>query len=340
MPDPIVGVDTLLEGDFPPQAANYSSLAAFAAKTQGDWEDELTTAEVDRWGSNGILGGLFAGLADGKPFIAALLEAILREAFPEYDTIVSNVEDAWLDFASLFNGKWRDIVAAKDAADYANAQLAVSNRTIRDLFDGAEGNLDAAKWEIDYFDNVAGLAGGEVQQDGNGNAWWDGFGVAARKARCRYKDEATTTDDQIATIVMPLAVQPPALLGTKSYTRLLLRVNVDVGNDSDGGDDDYVYAQITNDSVSIGYAVNGVEEEWATTGTATQDGDVWDFYCQGSYFVLERNSLLVLDYDDTGGEAEMDADHRYVGFEMFAASRGLLGQTSPGTIAVFSATDY
>jgi hypothetical protein len=36
----------------------------------------------------------------------------------------------------------------------------------------------------------------------------------------------------------------------------------------------------------------------------------------------------------------MDSDHRYVGFELFANSRGLLGQTSPGTMAVFSADDY
>lgn len=331
MPD-IVGVDTLLAGDPPEQAANYDSLAAFAAKTQGDWEDELTGAEVNRWGENGLLGGLFAGLAQGKPFIAALIEALLREAFPEYDEIVEDVETAFIDFASLFNGRWRDIVAAKDAADYANAQLAVSNRPIRDLFDDAEGDLNSDLWDIDYFDSVGGLAGGEVQQDGAGNAWWDGFGISARTGRCRFKDATTATDDQIATIVMPLRVQPPALFTGQSHMRILLRVNAD--------NDDFVYAEITDDSVAIGCSVSGSEDEWATASTATQDGDVWDFYCQGTYFVLERNGLVVLDYDDTGAVSEMDSDHRYVGFEMFANSRGLLGQTSPGTLAVFSADDY
>jgi len=331
MPD-IVGTNTLLEGDLPEGTANYSSLAAFAAKTEEDWEDELRGAEETRWGDN-FLGGLFAGLADGKPFIAALIEAILREAFPEYDEVVEDVEAAFADLASKFNGRWRDLVNAKAAADYANAQLAVSNRPIKDLFDAnTAGDLSSTLWDIDYYDNVAGLAGGEVQQDGAGNAWWDGFGISAKTGRCRYKDLTTATDDQIATIVMPLSVQPPAFLTGQSYMRILLRVNAD--------NDDYVYAQITDDSASLGYMVGGVEDEWASTSVVTKDGDVWDFYCEGSVFTLERDGVAVVVHDDTTGESEVDSDHRYVGFEMFAASRGLLGQTSPGTIAVFSADDY
>jgi hypothetical protein len=331
MPD-IVGVDTLLEGDPPEQAANFDGLALFAGKTQTDWENQLTNAELDRWGENGILGGLFAGLAEGKPFIAALIEAILIEVFPEYEQVVEDVEQAFADLASLFNGRWRDVVNAKNAADYANAQLAVSNRPIRDLFDGDEGNLSSTLWDIDYSDSVGGLAGGEVQQDGEGNAWWDGFGISGRVGRCRYKDLATVTDDQIVTIVMPLKVQPPALLTGQSYTRILLRVNAT--------NDDYVYAEITDDDVKIGYMVGGTADEWASTSVTTQDSDVWDFFCQGTLFAVKRNGLVVLEYDDVATEAEMDLDHRFTGFEMFAESRGLLGQTSPGTIAVFSADDY
>lgn len=326
MPD-IVGVDTLLEGDLPEQAANYGPLSVFAAKTQTDWETELTDAETDRWGG-GVLEGLFAGLQQGKPFVVALIEAVIHEIFEDIEDFFEDVGDAFGQLGMSFNGKWRDIIAAKDAADYANAQLAVSTRPIKDLFDGAAGDLSSTLWDISYSDDVGGLAGGEVQQDGNGNAWWDGFGIAARKARCRYKDLTTTTDDQIVTVVMPLRVQPPAPLTGQSYLRLLVRMNA--------ARSEYVYAQVTDNSVSIGYQGG----QWATTGTATQDGDVWDFFCQGTYFVLKRNGLMVLDYDDTGAVAEMDSDHRYVGFEMFANSRGLLGQTSPGVMAVLSADDY
>ena len=329
MPD-VVGTDTILEGDLPEGVANYTSLATFAAKTESDWNNELRGNEETRWG-DGVLGGLFAGLAEGKPFIAALIEAILQEVFPEYDEVVADVDQAFIDLSALFNGRWRDIVAAKDAADYANAQLAVSNRPIRDLFDEAAGDL-SADWDVDYFDSVGGLAGGEVQQDGEGNAWWDGFGIAARTGRCVFNAVTTTTDDQIATAVMPLRVQPPALLTGQSYLRILLRVNAAGTN--------YTYAEITDDSVALGCRVGGTVTEFDSVGTVTQDGDVWDFFVEGSVLKLERNGILVLSHDDSGGVAEVDSDHRYVGFEMFANSRGLLGQTSPGTMAVFSADDY
>lgn len=330
MPD-VVGTDTLWEGDLPEGVANYSSLAAFAAKTAEDWQIELAGAEETRWGG-GVLGGLFAGLQQGKPFIAALIEALIREAFPDYDEVVANVETAFIDFASLFNGKWRDIVAAKDAADYANAQLAIQNRPIKDLFDKAAGNLDSTLWDVDYFDSVGGLAGGEVQEDGRGNCWWDGFGISARTGRCRYKAADTATDDQIVTGVMPLRVQSPAPLTGNSYMRFLLRVNA--------ANTEYVYGEVTHNGVKLGYRKSGTSTQWASTLTAVQDGDVWDFHCRGSYFVLERNGVAVIDFDDTSGVSQVGSGHRYVGFEMYANSRGLLGQTSPGTLAVFSADDY
>lgn len=285
---PEVGVDTILEGDLPDSAANYSSLAALAAKTQTDWEDEFTAAETDRW------------------------------------TISQNV----------FSGKWRDIFNAKNAADYANAQLAVSTRPIKDLFDAASGNL-SSDWDIDYYDSVFGLAGGLVQEDGEGSAWWDGFGIIDKGVVCRFNALDTTTDLQIVTIVMPLCVQDPPLLGSKSHMRMYARMNSTA--------DDYLYAEITNDSVALGYAISGSETEFANTSTATADGDVWDFVVgtlsNNYYFRVKRNGVVVLDYDDTTPVSEMDGSHRSVGFGMYSASRGLLGQTSPGTIAVFSADD-
>lgn len=326
----VVGTDTLLEGDLPEGVANYSSLAAFAAKTEEDWTSELATTEETRWG-DGFLGGLFEGLASGKPFIAALFEALVQQVFEDVTEFFDNVEDTFVSVSSNFNGKWRDIIAAKDAADYANAQLAVSTRPIVDLFDGAEGDL-SGNWDIDYFDSVGGLAGGEVQQDGNGNCWWDGFGVAARTGRCIFNALTTTTDNQIATVVMPLTVQAPAPLTGQSYLRILLRANA--------AGTDYTYAEITNDSIALGCRVGGTVTQFAEVGTATQDGDVWDFYIEGTVLKAKRNGVVLLTHDDSGGVSELDSDHRYVGFEMFSNSRGLLGQTSPGTMAVFSADDY
>lgn len=329
MPD-VVGQDTILEGDLPEQTANYSSLAAYAAKTQEDWDGELRGAEESRWG-DGVLGGLFEGLEQGKPFVAALIQAIIQEAFDDFTEVFDNVGDALTAVASRFNGKWRDILAAKDAADYANAQLAVSTRPIVDLFDGASGAL-SGDWDIDY---VQPLAGGQIRQDGKGNCWWNAFGFAARTGRARFNAVDTATDIQIITVVMPLAVQDPALLGQKSHLRILARVDATVDN--------YVYAEITNDSVELGCVVSGSETMFATTSTATQNGDVWDFLVGTStddyYFRLRRNGIVIIDYDDTGTVSQKGAGFRSVGFEMHAASRGIVGQTSPGTLAVFSADD-
>jgi hypothetical protein len=326
----VVGQDTILDGDLPDKTANYSSLAAFAAKTQEDWDDELRGAEQTRWG-DGVLGGLFDGLEQGKPFVAALIQALVQDAFEGIADTFENVGDALGAVASNFNGKWRDIINAKDAADYANAQLAVSTRPIVDLFDGAAGNLSAS-WDVDY---VQPLAGGQVRQDGKGNCWWNGFGFAPRTAQCRYNAVATTTDVQIVTVVMPLAVQKPPLLGQRSHLRLFGRVDSTVDN--------YVYAEITNDSAELGCVVSGSETVWATTTTATQDGDVFDFLigtgANNYYFRLRRNGIVIIDYDDVGNVSRKGASYRSVGFEMHAASRGVLGQTSPGTMAVFSADD-
>lgn len=332
-PDPpVVGINTLLEGLLPDTAANYGSLATFAAKTETDVEDELTGAETTRWGG-GILDSLFMGLEQGKPFVVALINAILTNMFPGLTAAFSNINDAFGELLSQTSGKWRDIRNAQDAANYANAQLAVSNRPIRDLFDGAEGDL-AADWDTDYYDSVGGLAGGKVQQDGDGNAWWDGFGGAAKGARNRWNTDTTATDIQIVTIVMPLAVQKKSLLGGQSHTRLLARMN--------SANDTYVYAQVRYDEVEIGYSVSGSETAFVSTGQATHDGDVWDFIVGNSVnaykFQLKRNGLVILEYDDTGHASTKGSSNRYVGFEFYAANRGI-AQTSPGTIAVFSADD-
>lgn len=326
----IVGVDTILEGDLPDRAANYDSLAAFAAKTEEDWDDELRGAEETRWG-DGVLGGLFDGLEQGKSFVAALISALITDAFEGITDPLGTVAEALESWGSNINGKWRDIINAKDAADYANAQLAVSTRPIVDLFDGASGAL-SGDWTVDYLEP---LAGGQVRQDGNGNCWWSGFGFAPRTAQCLFDTLVTTTDIQVVTVVMPLAVQDPPLLGQRSHLRLIARL--------DAGFDNYVYAEITNDTVELGCVVGGSETVWATSSTATQDGDVWDFLVGTSannyYFRLKRNGIVVLDYDDTGTVSQMGASYRSVGFEMHAASRGVLGQTSPGMMAVFSADD-
>ena len=322
----IVGTDTLLEGDLPEKAVNYGSLAAFAAKTESDWTDELTNAETTRWGSGGILGGLFEGLESGKPFIAALIQAIIHKSFEDVSDVFGNVDDAFDGMLSNFSGKWRDILSAQNSADYANAQLSVMNRLISELFDGAAGGLSGA-WSISY----SGSGGGQIQQDGRGNAWWDGFGGLDRTGKAIWIAGDTATDVQLVSTVMPLRVQSPSL-GGDSYLRLLGR--------SDGSD--YVYAEIGADYAQIGYRLSGTEYPLSTVSTATANGDSWDFYVGSTSddyaLTLKRNGVSVV--NTSGPLANKGSGYRSVGFIMHADSRNLfLSQTSPGKMAMFSAAD-
>jgi hypothetical protein len=327
----VVGQDTILDGDLPDRSANYSSLAAFAAKTQEDWDAELRGAEEERWGER-VLGGLFEGLEQGKPFVLALLQAMIQAIFDDPITNYPDPDSALVGIASAFNGKWRELLTLKDASLYTSAQAAAAGRPIYDLFDGSSGAISSSKWDVSY---VQPLAGGRVRQDGNGNCWWSGFGFAPRTARARYTAATTDTDVQIVKVVMPTTVQDPSLLGQPSHLRLLGRCDSTLDN--------YVYAEISDDGVELGCVVDGDETVWATTTATPADSDAWDFHVGTSgnnyYMKLNRNGVLAIDYDDVANDSVKGAAFRSVGFEMHAASRGLYGQTSPGTMAVFSADD-
>jgi hypothetical protein len=201
------------------------------------------------------------------------------------------------------------------------------------LFDSAAGGL-SGNWTVNY----SGLGAGTVGQDGRGNCWWNGFGGIERTARCRWNAGATATDDQVIATVMPLRVQDP-LLGGDSYLRLLARMNTS-GNT-------FVYGEISNNTASIGCFVAGTQTTFQTVSTATSNGDSWVFYAGAGgdpyRFQLKRNGIVIVDFtDDTSGShvSQRGSSYRSVGFEMRAANRLLLlAQTSPGTMAVFSADD-
>ena len=305
--------------------------ADYAATTQSEWETSISDSEAAPWGSGGLLGAMFAGLASGKPFVVALIEAIIAAAFEGVASVATTVENALADLGSNFSGKWRDVNNAVDAASYANAQLAASTRPIVDLFDGAAGNLSAS-WDVSTVDS----GGGEIQQDGTGNAWWDAFGGVNRGNRCRWNALQTGTNSQLITIVMPTAVQEGIL--ADSYVRMLGHV-VDTGTI-----DDYVFAEISYDYAKIGYCVAGSHTVLDTETITSNVGDVWDFVCGESdsdyHFRLRQNGVTVVDTTDSGAAHTLGAGYRSVGFEMYAASRiAFVSQTSPGKIAVFSADD-
>jgi hypothetical protein len=305
--------------------------ADYAATTQEEWEDGITAAETLPWGESGLLGALFAGLSTGKPFVVALIEAILAATVEGLTTAAATVEDALADLGSAFDGKWRDLNDTVNAAAYANAQLAALTRPIVDLFDGAAGGL-SANWDVQTVDS----GGGEIQQDGVGNAWWDAFGGVNRGNRCRWNADQTATNSQLITIVMPTAVQQG--IAADSYVRVLGHIN-DTSTITD-----YVYFEIGYDYAEIGYSLSGSETVLDTQSITSGAGDTWDVVCGDAdsdyHFRLLQNGVTVVDTTDAGTAHNIGSGYRSVGFEMYAASRiAFISQTSPGKIAVFSADD-
>ncbi len=65
------------DGLFPTGAANYSSFAAFAGRTEAEWRAEIEGRTTSPFAS--ILGGLFSGLPTGMPQPIALLSVLLQQ---------------------------------------------------------------------------------------------------------------------------------------------------------------------------------------------------------------------------------------------------------------------
>ena len=111
--DTLVGGSATLKVELPDRTVNYNSLAAWAARTQQDWEDEIYGEQEDRW-MTGVLGGLFQGLAQGKPFTAALLEALIKEIFDdEIPPIITNIQDARSAMRERFAERWESVAESR-----------------------------------------------------------------------------------------------------------------------------------------------------------------------------------------------------------------------------------
>jgi hypothetical protein len=229
-------------------------------------------------------------------------------------------------FTGIFN--------AQSAADYANAQLAVSNRPIVELFDGS-GALDSGIWTVTYF----GSGGGSISQDGSGNLVWVPFGGITRGVDCRYDAVFTSTNNQIVSTLTPTAVESPSIGADRSWQRIYGRVN------ESGGANQYgVFGQWTDVDASIGCIVSGTETVFDTQPYTPGSGDTWDLLVGDAdpyHFLLKRNGQTVVNHTDSSHVSTLGAGYKATGLSILASARTpFLLQTLPGTLAVFSADDH
>ncbi|AER47577.1 minor tail protein [Mycobacterium phage DS6A] len=82
------------DGFLPVPAANYVSLAAWAAKTEQDWRDEHFDAEQARWTE--VLSGLFGNMPGGNSFIFTLLSELSKSLLGlDPTTFFESLDQIW-----------------------------------------------------------------------------------------------------------------------------------------------------------------------------------------------------------------------------------------------------
>jgi hypothetical protein len=351
VPD-VVGQDTLIEGDLPEGAANYGSLATFAAKTEEDWEDELRGTELNRWGSGGFLGGLFEGLAEGKPFVVALIEAIIDAIFPNASDIVSDVinagsqvvndiietvTDAFEWIASLFGVRFNDTVTAQVSANNVNSRVTALESsllasdvsggvTVSDQFTAAAANDLGVAWTR----TSDGAGAGGFGPNGSGKAVWKKSGGLSREHRDRY-NTPLATDYQSVAVVVSKAPE------SSSSTLLIARAN--------SAATEFVWALIGSALVRVGKFASGTSSVWASQSVTVSAGDQFTFLVGTSVndrqVIVRQNGVVRITHTDTTSSA-FGASYRYVGLSSIAVggvSRGFAVQFAPAELEVWSAAD-
>ena len=336
MPD-VVGTDTLLEGDLPEGVANYTSLATFAAKTEEDWEDELRGNEENRWGGDGFLGGLFAGLAEGKPFIVALIEAILGEIFPDFDEVLDDVETAFEQLAAFFGIEWENTAIAQSSANNVNSRVLTLESsllasdvsggvTVSDQFTGASANDLGASWTR----TSDGAGAGGFGPNGSGKAVWKESGGLSREHRDRYNTPLATDYQSVAVVV---SKAPESSASTLMIARC------------DSAATEFVWAVIGSAVVRVGKFVSGTSSVWASQSVTVSAGDQFTFIVGTStddrQVILKQNGVVRITHTDSTSSS-FGASYRYVGLSSIAVggtSRGFAVQFAPAELEVWSAAD-
>jgi hypothetical protein len=340
VPD-VVGTDTLLEGDLPEGVANYGSLATFAAKTESDWENELRGNEETRWG-DGFLGGLFAGLAEGKPFIVALIEAILGEIFPDFDEVLEDVETAFEQLAAFFGIEWENTAIAQSSANNVNSRVTTLESsllasdvsggvTVSDPFTGASANDLGASWTR----TSSGAGAGGFGPDGGGKAVWKKSGGLSREHRDRF-NTPLATDYQSVSVVIGFRPTTSST-GVSASTLLIARCN--------SAATEFVWAAINAAAVQVGKFASGVSSVWASQSVTVSAGDQFTFIVGTSaddrQVILKQNGVVRITHTDSTSSS-FGASYRYVGVSSSAVggtSRGFATQFTPAELEVWSAAD-
>lgn len=353
----VVGVDTLLEGDLPESASNYDGLAAFAAKTQEDWENELHGTETARWGNSGVLGALFQGLQQGKPFVVALVEAIVHQIFEDITDFFDNVGDAFDALRDGFTAKWTTVAdtvsnigtvidglvrglsgwidsafhpgaVEQAAADIASAVQSLASTVAALEQKAANGAFSGKAVNINFgnYSNGSSLGSDWDQSySGTGSGTLgitDGLAVCqgtwtGRFGVARYNVADTDTDYQKIGVVYATKPSMGLLGGSKSYNYIRGRAN--------SAGDTYVELQLSANSFELRCSVSGSVTVFATvTSFSFKVGAVYWLECGTAggarIFRVWENNRILLTYADSGAVSSVGSGFRSVSVAVWSYS--------------------
>lgn len=333
MPD-VVGVDTIESGDLPTRVANYDSLSAFAAKTQTDWTDELTGAEVNRWGSNGVLGGFFDGLVNAGGFVLSLLKTLAESIFSGINFVFETVQEALVElgnnFASWFDSINRSSSAGAVGAAGGLASGVAGGVSLVDEFDRGNAPTLGADYQL-YSD---GSGGGSFGTNGLGSAGWGTSGSLSRRHISR-RTTALTTDYQFVSCVTNNSIGG---FYVTSQNYLCARMNAAATQ----ADLDCVYVRFGYNNLTLGYVVDGVFTDFsgATHTKRLYDGDTIQLFAGTStddrQFLVKLNGATVLTFTDSSDLSPLGG--KFVGLGALSNPYGA-SQQKPWNLNVWAASD-
>jgi len=333
-----VGYDTILEGDLPERSANYTSLAAFAAKTQTDWEDEIWGAEENRWGDNGLLGALFGGLEAAGSFVLSILQTLANSIFEGVNFVFTAVNDAVTAIAETFASWWESVSRANTTGLITlTGQLAdgvAGGVAVFDEFDGSSSTNLGVDWSV----VSDGAGAGSFGLSGTGRAEWKISGAAARRHVNVY-DTPLATDYQVVSCVIGTVPSVPAVSeADPPWTYLIGRCN--------SAGDTFVWVRFNDVKIQLGYTASGV---FTAFPGAEVDRSGWSSGAEIEFFVgtddddrdfvVKANGLTVLEYTDSADVSALGGSYRYPGLAASAVGYSVFTQLAPPSLSAWAASD-
>lgn len=228
--------------------------------------------------------------------------------------------------SQLLSGKWLGLdttdgkaVNAQYTADNAYATAAAIEARLNagngyyfnDTFDGDYPSDLGPQ----YFRTLEGAGGGTYRSDATGLAHQTVLGGIAVQAWIDRHVTPTTTNSQTISTTLNQIPNPGGGVGT-SPARHTLMANMDATNA------DRVEGRVENGFCAIGYTLGGNYTEIGSRAIAMDNGDRWDWLVDDSTrtFILLRNKLEALRWQDIGLAYPMDASHRYGGASNMAGT--------------------